>query len=77
MRKVLDGKEVEAAAVAVWAPAEVLTRAEALRRYVRRQKHDAPTGVATRATVLRVALRIGLAELERKRYRAERNGETF
>lgn len=76
MRKVLDGKEVEAALVAVWAPAEVLTRAEALRSFVRRQKRDAPTGVATRATVLRVAVRIGLAELERRRHRAERDGET-
>ena len=70
--KVLDGRSVDAVGVAVAVPVQWIERAEALRSHVRRRPRLAPSGVATRATVWRAALQLGLEALERDREKLER-----
>jgi hypothetical protein len=65
--RVVDGVKRSVAAVYLVIPADLLERAEALRDYVRRRPRWAASGVATRATVLRVALGLGLSAIERDR----------
>lgn len=70
--RVVDGIKRSVATVSLVVPADLLERAEALRDYVRRRPRWAASGVATRATVLRAALALGLAALERERARMNR-----
>jgi hypothetical protein len=61
-----DTKDRAARTVTMPLAADLLDRAEALRGYVRTRTDYAPTGHATRAAVLRLALARGLDALERE-----------